>query len=38
MTGDDILPYAARRQTRQQHLHAIRQIYCFKMFSGRRYH
>lgn len=34
LTGDDILPYAARRQTRQQHLHAIRQIYGFKMFSG----
>lgn len=35
LTGDDILPYAARRQTRQQHLHALRQIYGFKMFSGR---
>ncbi|MFV1635854.1 MULTISPECIES: Tn3 family transposase [Phaeobacter] len=35
LTGDDILPYAARRQTRQQHLHAIRQIYGFKMFSGQ---
>ncbi|MES0865010.1 DUF4158 domain-containing protein, partial [Ruegeria sp. SCPT10] len=34
LTGDDILPYAARRQTRQQHLHAIRQIYGFRMFSG----
>jgi hypothetical protein len=34
LTGEDILPYAARRQTRQQHLHAIRQIYGFKMFSG----
>jgi TnpA family transposase len=29
------LPYAARRQTRQQHLHALRQIYGFKMFSGQ---
>ncbi|WVX51709.1 hypothetical protein ROLI_048110 (plasmid) [Roseobacter fucihabitans] len=35
MTGDDILPYAARRQTRQQHLHALRQVYGFKMFSGQ---
>ncbi len=34
-TGDEILPYAARRQTRQQHLHALRQIYGYKMFSGR---
>ncbi|SFK40683.1 protein of unknown function [Celeribacter marinus] len=32
LTGDDILPYAARRQTRQQHLHALRQIYGFRMF------
>ena len=29
------MPYAARRQTRQQHLHALRQIYGFKMFSGQ---
>ncbi|MAZ23153.1 Tn3 family transposase [Roseovarius sp.] len=36
MTGDEILPYAARRQTRQQHLHALRQVYGFKMFSGHR--
>lgn len=35
LTGDDVLPYAARRQTRQQHLHALRRIYGFKMFSGR---
>lgn len=35
LTGDDILPYAARRQTCQPHLHAIRQIYGFKMFSGQ---
>ena len=35
LTGDDVLPYAARRQTRQQHLHALRQIYGFKMFSGQ---
>ena len=35
LTCDDVLPYAARRQTRQQHLHALRQIYGFKMFSGQ---
>ncbi|OED48270.1 transposase [Rhodobacteraceae bacterium (ex Bugula neritina AB1)] len=35
LTGDDVLPYAARRQTRQQHLHALREIYGFKMFSGQ---
>lgn len=35
LIGDDVLPYAARRQTRQQHLHALRQIYGFKMFSGQ---
>lgn len=34
LTGDEILPYAARRQTRQQHLHALREIYGYKMFSG----
>jgi phage gp36-like protein len=36
MTGDEILPYPARRQTRQQHLHDLRQLYGFKMFSGHR--
>ena len=36
MTGDEILPYAARRQTRQQHLHDLRQLHGFKMFSGHR--
>lgn len=35
LTGDDVLPYASRRQTRHQHLHALRQIYGYKMFSGR---
>ncbi|WP_299593290.1 Tn3 family transposase [uncultured Tateyamaria sp.] len=35
LTGDDVLPYAARRQTRQQHLHVLRQIYGLKMFSGQ---
>lgn len=33
LIGEDILPYAALRQTRQQHLHVLRQIYGFKMFS-----
>ena len=36
MTGDELLPYAARRQTRQQHLQVLRQVYGFKMFSGHR--
>jgi hypothetical protein len=36
MTGGEILPDAARRQTRQQHLQALRQVYGFKMFSGHR--
>jgi len=36
ITGDELLPYAARRQTRHQHLHSLRQIYGFKMFSGHR--
>jgi TnpA family transposase len=35
LTGDEILPYAARRQTRQQHLQELRKIYGYKMFSGR---
>ena len=36
MTGDELLPYAVRRQTRQQHLHDLRQVYGFEMFSGHR--
>ena len=35
LIGDEVLPYAARRQTRQQHLRALRHIYGFKMFSGQ---
>lgn len=35
LASDDILLYAVRRQTRQQHLHTLRQIYGFKMFSGQ---
>lgn len=35
ITGEALLSYAARRQTRQQHLEAIRKIYGYKMFCGR---
>ena len=35
LAGDELLPYAARRQTRQQHLKALRAIYGYRMFSGR---
>ncbi|WP_417607504.1 Tn3 family transposase [Primorskyibacter flagellatus] len=35
ITGNALLTYAARRQTRQQHLEALRAIYGYKMFSGR---
>ena len=35
LKSDEILPYAARRQTRQQHLDALRGLYGYKMFSGR---
>ena len=35
ITGEALLSYAARRQTRQQHLESIRKIYGYKMFSGR---
>lgn len=35
LAGEDILPHAARLQTRQQHLYDIRQINGFKMFSGQ---
>ena len=33
---DDLLTYAARRQTRQQHLDALRRIYGYKPFTGKR--
>ena len=36
LTGDALLPYATRRQTRQQHLKALRETYGYRMFSGRR--
>jgi hypothetical protein len=35
ITGEALLTYAARRQTRQQHLEALRRIYGYKMFCGR---
>ena len=35
LSAGDVLPYAARRQTRQQHLHNLREVYGFKMFSGQ---
>jgi len=35
ITGDDLLPYAERRQTRQQHLEVLRSIYRYKMFTGQ---
>ncbi len=35
LSAGDVLPYAARRQTRQQHLHNLRVVYGFKMFSGQ---
>jgi len=33
--ADALLTYAARRQTRQQHMDALRRIYGYKMFTGR---
>ncbi|MGJ8624137.1 MAG: Tn3 family transposase [Yoonia sp.] len=35
LTGDALLSYAARRQTRQEHLEALRDIYGYKSFTGR---
>jgi hypothetical protein len=35
LTGDALLSYAARRQTRQEHLEALRDIYGYKAFTGR---
>ena len=34
--GDALLTYAARRQTRQEHLEALRAIYGYRMFTGRQ--
>ena len=36
ITGDALLKYAARRQTRQEHLVALREIYGYRMFKGKR--
>ncbi|XOK15669.1 Tn3 family transposase (plasmid) [Agrobacterium tumefaciens] len=33
--ADALLTYAARRQTRQQHMEALREIYDYKTFTGR---
>ncbi len=33
---DDLLPYAAREKTRREHLDALRKMYGYKMFSGKR--
>jgi hypothetical protein len=35
LTGDALLPYAVRRQTRQEHLGTLRALYGYKTFSGR---
>ena len=35
ITSEALLAYAARRQTRQEHLEALRAIYGYKMFTGR---
>lgn len=35
LTGDALLPYAVRRQTRQEHLVSLRSHYGYKKFSGR---
>lgn len=35
ITSEALLAYAARRQTRQQHLEALRALYGYKMFTGR---
>lgn len=33
--ADALLTYAARRQTRQEHMEALREIYGYKTFAGR---
>ena len=33
---DDLLPYAAREKTRREHLDALRKMYGYEMFSGKR--
>ena len=36
ITGDALLTYASGRQTRQEHLVALREIYGYRMFTGKR--
>lgn len=36
LQSDDLLPYAARENTRHEHLGALRKIYGYKMFTGKR--
>jgi len=35
LNSDDLMGYAAREETRHEHLAALREIYGYKMFSGR---
>lgn len=35
LAGEALLAYAARRQTRQEHIEVLRQLYGYKAFSGR---
>ena len=35
LNSDDLVGYAAREETRHEHLAALREIYGYKMFSGR---
>ncbi|MYK30523.1 MAG: Tn3 family transposase [Boseongicola sp. SB0670_bin_30] len=36
LTPDDLLPYAVREETRREHLGALRGIYGYRMFTGKR--
>ncbi|KZL12950.1 Tn3 transposase DDE domain protein [Pseudovibrio axinellae] len=36
ITGDALLTYASRRQTRHEHMEALRSIYGYRVFSGQR--
>lgn len=35
LSGDDLLPYATRKETRHEHLADLRRIYGYRAFSGR---
>ena len=35
LTGEALLSYAARRQTRQEHMEALRSLYGYRAFTGR---